>query len=113
MFLHGNTWLELGSGCPLSVGHVLSTWTQDPLDTHSSFILLEWTASQLMTLITEQPQKGGKRHKRMAYVSVCTHTVGRKMQSYTFILVLFGQGARPPRLAFYSQPPETLLGAKP
>ena len=75
-FLLGNIWLELGNGCPLPAGHVLSIWT-DPLDMHSTFTSLERASFSADDTDIEQPGGGG-RHKRVADVFM-QHAVGRKM----------------------------------
>lgn len=62
-----------------------------------SFTLRRWASFPVNDTDPEQPLKVGKLIKgQLNSVCVCTPAAGRKMQSSTFVLVSYGQGAKPP-----------------
>lgn len=85
--------------------------------TRYSFLIcyLNEPASQLMTLTQSNLKRGwwwgGGIKGQLNIAQLCTHAVGRKMQSCTFVLGLYGEGAKAPPTPFGSQPPGILLCA--
>lgn len=69
-----------------------------------------------LTVMHSKPQKGQKKSGKSSLPPcerTCTHTVGRKMQSCAFVLVLWGQEGKPTPACCFPQLLGMLLSAMP